>query len=168
MRYPGGALATVTSSVIDHGEEQQVIFQGQNARISAPWKVYASLPMENGFPYRNEALEAELQADYDKIPNLPYIGHTAEIENVMTALETDTRPFIDGHSGRRTIEIITAIYKSGFEGRTVALPLSPDDAYYTVDGILANVRHFYEKTTSVENFGDEGISVGGDAAAIEH
>ncbi len=29
MRYPGGALAQVTSSVIHHGEEQQVVFQGK-------------------------------------------------------------------------------------------------------------------------------------------
>lgn len=162
MRYPGGALAQVTSSVIHHGEEQQVIFQTERARVSAPWKVYASLSKENGFPYRNEALEAELQADYDALPDLPYTGHTAQIDNVMTAIETGTRPFIDGVSGRRTIEIITAIYKSGFEGRTVALPLQPDDPFYTVGGILKNVRHFYEKSASVENLADSGITVGGD------
>ena len=80
----------------------------------------------------------------------------------MTASETGTRPFIDGVSGRRTIEIITAIYKSGFEGRTVALPLQPDDPFYTVGGILKNVRHFYEKSASVENLADSGITVGGD------
>ena len=162
MRYPGGALAQVTSSVIHHGEEQQVIFQTERARVSAPWKVYASLSKENGFPYRNEALEAELQADYDALPDLPYTGHTAQIDNVMTAIETGTRPFIDGVSGRRTIEIITAIYKSGFEGRTVALPLQLDDPFYTVGGILKNVRHFYEKSASVENLADSGITVGGD------
>lgn len=162
MRYPGGALAQVTSSVVHHGEEQQVIFQTDRARVSAPWKVYASLSKDNGFPYRNETLEAELQADYDALPDLPYTGHTAQIDNVMTAIETGARPFIDGVSGRRTIEMITAIYKSGFEGRTVALPLAPDDPFYTVGGILKNVRHFHEKPTSLENLADAGITVGGD------
>ncbi|MDR0709145.1 MAG: Gfo/Idh/MocA family oxidoreductase [Spirochaetaceae bacterium] len=33
-----GALAQVTGSVIHHGEEQQLVFQGEKARISAPWK----------------------------------------------------------------------------------------------------------------------------------
>ena len=33
MRYPGGALAQVTSSVVHHGEEQQVIFQTERARF---------------------------------------------------------------------------------------------------------------------------------------
>lgn len=162
LQYPGGALAQITSSVIHHGEEQQVIFQGERARISAPWKVYASLSKENGFPIRNEALEAELQADYDAIPALPYTGHTGELDNVMTALETGTRPFITGIDGRRTIEFITAIYKSGFEGRTVSLPLKTDDPWYTVDGIMANVRPFFEKTTSVQELADVGITVGGE------
>ncbi|MBE6936436.1 MAG: Gfo/Idh/MocA family oxidoreductase [Ruminococcaceae bacterium] len=162
LQYPGGALAQITSSVIHHGEEQQVIFQGERARISAPWKVYASLSKENGFPYRNDALEAELQADYDAIPALPYTGHAGELDNVMTALETGTRPFITGIDGRRTIELITAIYKSGFEGRTVALPLQADDPWYTVDGIMANVRPFFEKSTSVTELADVGITVGGE------
>lgn len=162
LQYPGGALATLTSSVIHHGEEQQVIFQGEKARISAPWKVYASLSKENGFPTRNEALEAELQRDYEALPPLPYEGHTAELDNVMAALEAGSRPFIDGKDGRRTIELITAVYKSGFEGRTVSLPLQKDDPFYTVDGILSHVRHFYEKTSSVENLADVGITVGTD------
>ena len=119
-------------------------------------------PRKNGFPRRNEALEAELQADYDALPDLPYTGHTAQIDNVLSAIETGGRPFIDGVSGRRTIEMITAIYKSGFEGRTVALPLAPDDPFYTVEGILKNVRHFYEKSASVENLADAGITVGGE------
>ena len=161
MQYPGGTLAQVTSSVIHHGEEQAVIIQGERARVSAPWKVYASLSRENGFPIRNESLEAEICEYYDSLPPLKYSGHTAEIDDVMRALETGGRPFIDGVSGRRTIEIITAIYKSGFEGRTVTLPLAADDPFYTVDGIQKNVRHFYEKTTSVNNFTDESITVGG-------
>ncbi len=161
MQYPGGTLAQVTSSVIHHGEEQAVVIQGERARISAPWRVYASLSRENGFPIRNEQLENELCALYDSIPPLKYTGHTAELCDVMDAILSGSRPFIDGHSGRRTVEIITAIYKSGFEERTVSLPIGKDDPFYTADGMLKNVRRFHEKKTSIENFADGEITVGG-------
>lgn len=161
LQYQKGTLAQVTSSVIHHGEEQQLIFQGEHARISAPFKVYASLSKENGFPERNEALEQELQADYDSLPTLSHIAHEGQIENVLTAIETGTKPFIDGESGRRTIELITAIYESGSLKRAVTLPIKKDDPFYTVEGIMANTPHFYEKSASVENLGENtGITVG--------
>lgn len=161
MQYPGGTLAQVTSSVIHHGEEQAVIIQGERARVSAPFRVYASTSRDNGFPIRNESLEEEIRAFNDSIPPLKYTGHAAEIDDVMRAIMTGTRPFIDGHSGRRTVEIITSIYKSGFEGHTVSLPLERDDPFYTTDGIMKNVRHFYEKSASVKSFADDKITVGG-------
>ena len=68
---------------------------------------------------------------------------------MLSALETGGDVAITGEDGRRTIELITAIYKSGSEHRTVTLPLSADDPFYTVDGIRAHVPHFYEKTVSI-------------------
>ncbi len=161
LQYPKGALAQITSSVIHHGEEQQLIFQGEKARISAPWKVYASISQPNGFPIENTELEKELNEFVDNLPELPYIAHTGQIENVLTAIESNTRPAIDGVSGRATIEMITSIYKSGSLGCTVTLPLKKDDPFYTVDGILKHTPRFYEKTTSLESLGGD-ITVGSD------
>jgi predicted dehydrogenase len=156
-----GALAQVTSSVIHHGEEQQVIFQCEHARISAPWKVAASTAKPNGFPIKNEELENELTAAYQALPELPYTAHTGQIDNVLTAIETKGLPLIQGADGRKTIELITAIFKAGSVQHSVDLPLKSDDPFYTVDGIMRSVPHFYEKTGSVAN--QEGnISVGSD------
>ena len=114
----------------------------------------------NGFPERDEELEDRLTSYYDHLPDLRYEGHTGEIDNYLTALEQGTRPMITGEDGRRTIELITAIYKSGAMGQTVALPISPEDDFYTFQGLLAHVPHFYEKTGNVENFAPDEITVG--------
>jgi predicted dehydrogenase len=156
-----GALAQVTSSVIHHGEEQQVIFQGEKARISAPWKVYASTPQSNGFPIENTELEKELTGYYESLPKFTHTVHTGQIDNVLTALETGGKPLIGGADGRLTIELITAIYKAGAEQRTVDLPIKKDDPFYTVAGIMKNVPHFYKKAASVQSL-DGDITVGSD------
>ncbi|MNC15136.1 putative 4,5-dihydroxyphthalate dehydrogenase [compost metagenome] len=162
LQYDKGAVAQVTSSVIHHGEEQQLIFQGEHARISAPWKVHASTSLDNGFPRKNEELEQELNELYSTLPKLKHTAHEGQIDNVLTAIETGGAPFITGESGRMTIELITAIYKAGFQQKTVELPITKNDPYYTVQGIMDNAPHFYEKTNSVVNLGgNQEITLGG-------
>ncbi|MDR2193226.1 MAG: Gfo/Idh/MocA family oxidoreductase [Treponema sp.] len=162
LQYPRGALAQITSSVIHHGEEQQLIFQGEKARISAPWKVCATVAGANAFPLKEHdgELEKKLTGFVESFPPLPYEAFTGEIENVLSALEQGGRPAIDGHDGRNTLELISAIYKSGASGSTVTLPLGEDDPFYTVNGIMAAVPHFYDKTASVAGF-DGAITLGG-------
>lgn len=162
LKYNNGALAQITSSVVHHGEEQQLIFQGKNARISAPFKVCASKEMSNGFPERNDALENEITTYYESLPEVKYIGHTAQINNVLHSLETGENVLISGEDGKKTIELITAIYKAASTKLPVKLPINSDDDFYTIEGIQRNVPHFYEKTTSINNFDNELISVGRD------
>lgn len=161
LEYPRGAIAQITSSVVHHGEEQQVIFQGEKARVSAPWKVFASTSQPNGFPVPNRDLEAELDAFAAAMPPLAYEGHTGQIGDVLEAIETGGHPAIDGMGGRAAIELITAIYKAGSQRQTVILPLDRDDPFYTTEGLLAATPRFFRKTASLESLGGD-ITVGSD------
>jgi predicted dehydrogenase len=161
LQYDGGlcskgALAQVTSSVNHHGEEQQLIFQGEKARVSTPWKVAANIAQSNGFPEReqNEELKAELNNFYEALPKLAHLYHEGQIDDVLTAIETGSKPLISGEDGRDTIELIAAIYKAGTEQCAVELPIQKDDPFYTAGGILAKVPRFYEKKASVEEHED--------------
>ena len=159
LQYPN-ALAQLTASVVHHGEEQKLIFQCEKAKISAPFTCHASLPLNNGFPKRNEELENEISEYVNNLPALKYEGHTGQLENVISALENNTQPAIGAEDGRRTIELITAIYLSGSLGQSVEMPLTKDCPFYTVDEIMKNTPHFYEKTASVTELNGE-ITVGG-------
>ena len=154
LQYPG-ALAQLTASVVHHSEEQQLVFQCEKAKLAAPFSCYASLSMGNGFPQRNEALEKEIADFAAAQPPIRYEGHTGQLENVLTALEQDVPVAIGGEDGRRTIELITAVYKSGATGETVTLPLAKDDPFYTVEGLMARMPHFHEKTASAADLEGE-------------
>lgn len=162
LTYPDGSVGQITASLVHHGEEQQIVFQGERAKIAVPWQVKAGVQMENGFPRDNPGLVAEIQAFYDALPPVEHEGHDGQIANFLAALDDREPLLVDGHQGRRTLELITAIYQAGHLGETVRLPLAPDAPFYTREGVLRHARHFHEKTKSVENFATNEITLGRD------
>ena len=160
MRY-GRALATVTASVVHHGERQELLVQCADASIAAPFETHASVSLGNGFPKTNPELEEKITALYKAQPPISYEGHTGQMENILGCLESGILcPAVNGEDGRRTIEMITGIYKAGAMHVPVQLPLLPEDPFYTVTGIRASAPHFFEKTASVADLGSEGILPG--------
>ena len=53
-------------------------------------------------------------------------GHTHQFADVLDAIKKNRPPFVDGNEGRRSVEIILAIYKSAETGKAVKLPLTGD------------------------------------------
>jgi predicted dehydrogenase len=53
-------------------------------------------------------------------------GHARQFRDVLEAIADNRDPAIDGPQGRRSVEIILAIYKSAETGRAVKLPLVAD------------------------------------------
>ncbi|GMA64372.1 Gfo/Idh/MocA family oxidoreductase [Alicyclobacillus fastidiosus] len=161
LRFENGSVGQITSSVVHHGQEQQLVFQCQKAKLSTPWALYASSSRQNGFPERDSSTEEELQSFYDSLPEIPYQEHVGQIENVLSAIKDGVPVFIDGHDGRRTLELIVSIYKAASTGQRVTLPLCKDDPFYTKEGLMASVPHFYEKKASVERFENNTITTSG-------
>ena len=53
-------------------------------------------------------------------------GHAMQFRDFVKAIRTDGIPAVDGHEGRKPVEIILAIYKSAATGKAVKLPLKSD------------------------------------------
>ncbi|RJP32967.1 MAG: gfo/Idh/MocA family oxidoreductase [Candidatus Omnitrophota bacterium] len=160
LKYANGSVAQITSSVVHHGEEQQLVFQTEKARLSFPWNVYASKSRSNGFPDEDPDMKAVIEEYYRQLPDLPFQGYEGEFNDVLTAIETGGDVLMNGREGRKTLELITAIYQSASTDQTVRLPLTKASPFYTAEGIQRNAIHFNEKKASVENFGDDNIIVG--------
>lgn len=162
MRFESGALAQVTSSVLHHGQEQQFVLQAERARVSYPWRVAATRGKENGFPEHDAATEKEIQELYDALPALEHEGHQGQVDNVLSAIEGQGQVLVDGTEGRRTMEVIAAIYKAAITGQAVLLPMGKDDLFYRRSGVAQQAPRFYRKLASVTSFADEEISLMGD------
>jgi len=162
LTYADGGFGQITASLVHHGEEHQLVFQGERAKVAVPWQVQAARQLENGFPEENPSLVAEIRSFYESLPPLALEGHDGQIANVLSALEGREPLAVSGPESRRTIELITAIYQSGHRGQRVTLPLPADAPFYTREGTLKHARHFHEKNRSVENFARNEITLGRD------
>ena len=52
-----------------------------------------------------------------------HAAHAAQFRDVFQAIRAGGQPEIDGREGRRSVEVILAIYQSASTGRRVSLPL---------------------------------------------
>ena len=158
--YADGSVSQLNASLIHHGEEQEMIMQAEKARFSVPWKVTASTSLENGFPQNDPKTEEHLFKLYESVPASAHEGHTAQIDNVLSTLESDVELLVDGNAGRRTLELILGIYKSAHSRSMVDLPLDESDPFYRSETMMAVVPHFHEKSISKSNFKTTPITLG--------
>lgn len=57
---------------------------------------------------------------------ISHLGHRLQLEDLIRAIESGSPPLVDGRQGRKSVEIILAIYESNRSGRRVSLPLKAD------------------------------------------
>jgi predicted dehydrogenase len=61
-------------------------------------------------------------------------GHTALFKDLLDAIKKNRQPLINGAEGRKSTELILAIYKSALTGKSVPLPLTSDPYAVIVKG----------------------------------
>ncbi|MBK7907718.1 MAG: hypothetical protein IPJ78_14310 [Gemmatimonadetes bacterium] len=73
-----------------------------------------------------ESGDEEVVAKYSVNPPSVYgFGHQAYYEHVVDCIVTGKRQMVDGLEGRRSLELITAIYESIETGREVSMRFRP-------------------------------------------
>ncbi|GAB4292173.1 MAG: O-antigen biosynthesis protein WlbA [Myxococcota bacterium] len=64
-----------------------------------------------------------LESNYNP-PNIYGFGHTAYFKNVFDVLSGKAQPETHGRAGRKSLELILAIYRSSRDGKKISLPLN--------------------------------------------
>ena len=57
---------------------------------------------------------------------ISYVGHMEQLKDFIKCIKSGTKPLVDGKEGRKSVEIILAIYQSSWTGKRVSLPLKRD------------------------------------------
>ncbi len=156
------SLTNFTVSILSHGEEQEMVFQGEKGRISIPFEPRAYKALENGFPEDDKDTESMIEDYYNGLPVLDLEGHDAQIKNFLLAIMGKEPLMITGEEGRKSIEIIMGTYKAAITKQAVEFPLSKDDDFYCKEKMLQKVPHFFEKSKNIDNFATSSISLGRD------
>lgn len=132
LRFANGALGVIEATTAAypgylkrieiHGSEGSAVLEEEDLKVwdfTRPNKDDAQI-LEQMRRYKSTGGGASDPAA------IGHHAHAKQFQDFVAAVRKNRRPAIDGHEGRRSVEIILAIYKAAETGRTVKLPLMSD------------------------------------------
>jgi predicted dehydrogenase len=158
VHFRSGAMGFLTVSVATHDAATRVDVIGEDAGLHLPWRITA----------RDERVRRQLRAEAAAITPDPSWRERPEIvqirnklgrvvprvrpparapmhlgywQAIADALDAGEPLPVGPAEARRSIELVTAIYTSALEDRTVALPLAPDAAFCAGVSAADYARH---------------------------
>jgi predicted dehydrogenase len=133
IRFASGALASVVNSALSPCQETRIRIDYQRATVELThlygytrdnWKLTPT-------PTAGKDGEALTEA-WEHFPPDTGSTHGAQLAAFVADMDAGTRPLTSGADARRTLELLTAIYKSAFTGQPVTHgSIAPGDPFYT-------------------------------------
>ncbi len=130
VTFANRAVASVVNSALSPRQETYIRLDYQKATVELTHLYSYSRDNWRLTLAANSQDEGLLQA-WQSFP--PDVGstHAAQLEALVASLDAGTRPLTSGHEARRTLELLTAIYKSALTGEVVrAGSIQPGDPFY--------------------------------------
>lgn len=123
VSFKNGAIATIegTTNVYPQNLEETLYLFGEKGTVKIGGKSTNNIDVwdfadETEADQTNKGLEEPTSNVYGN-------GHTSLYADVIEAIETHRKPYVDAVAGRNALEMVLAIYKSMKTGQPVKLPL---------------------------------------------
>ncbi|RCG30639.1 gfo/Idh/MocA family oxidoreductase [Sphaerisporangium album] len=120
VRFAGGAMASVLTSVLSPREESYLRFDFTEATVE----------LRHLYGYRNAdwtCTPPDLWKPPDDVPS----SHAAQLADLLDSYERGERPALSGKEGRQSLEFVTGLYASALTGRPVLRSdLTEDNPFY--------------------------------------
>ena len=132
VQFANGAIGTITATTAAwpgllkkteiHGDAGSVIVEQDDALM---WD-FAKKQAKDKKIVEKFARKSGSTGGASDPKAISFQGHMDQFKDFIKAIQNGTEPSIDGAEGRKSVEIILAIYKSAWTGKRVQLPLKSD------------------------------------------
>ena len=124
LKFSNGALATIegTTNVFPKNLEETLYIFGEKGTVKIGGTAANNIDLwrfndESDYDVKNKIIKEVTSNVYGN-------GHTSLFADFADAIANDRKPYIDAKAGKKSLEIVLAIYKSMQEGLPVKLPLN--------------------------------------------
>jgi predicted dehydrogenase len=128
VRFAGGAMGSITNSVVSPRQESylRLDFQRATASVTALYR-YQNADWRFSIP---EDAPDELTRWGELKEDVPS-SHAAQLADLLDSMDANQRPLVSGPEARRILEFLASLYKSAFTHQDVARgSITPDDPFY--------------------------------------
>jgi predicted dehydrogenase len=127
VRFRNGALGVIEGTTSSYpGTDARIAIHGENGTVILDdgkikeWIFKEATPSDKELKNTDEVSSS---GAVDPTKNLGYEFHRRQINDMVEAIRHNREPLVNGEEGRKSVEIILAIYESSRTGREVKLPL---------------------------------------------
>lgn len=128
LKFKNGAMGTLECSTAVHpGAFKKLEIMGTAGTVVIEDNDIVAWKFEDAM--EGDAVQVDPSADgaakggVSDPRSIGFLGHQLQIEDLMDAITRGKEPMIDGLEGRKSVEIVLAIYESARTGQKVTLPL---------------------------------------------
>ncbi len=130
VRFKSGALGVIQAATSAYpGLLKRTEIHGDrgSARVEQDditlWEFQEKVPSDNEV-YAAMAAQSGFKAGASDPRGITHVGHRDQLIDFLEAIDSGRDPVVDGREGRKSVEIIRAIYRSAGSGQAVGLPLA--------------------------------------------
>lgn len=107
----------LSKTISIHGNKGSVTIEQDDLSL---WKFQEELPTDASIRHRF-AVKTGASGGSSNPGAISHVGHTRQLADFIDAIQKGRKPFVDGAQGRRSVELIEAVYRSAETGTVVQL-----------------------------------------------
>jgi predicted dehydrogenase len=132
LRFKNGAIGAINATVNSHVQRSHLEIIGTKMEAISSEDPYC-VAYE---PWQFKSVDPEHEKEIQRfLANKKYqfelASHHRLAEDFVTAIRNNRQPAVGVNEIRRSLQVLTAIYKANKSGKRVELPINKDDAFYS-------------------------------------